>query len=218
MDAWKQLCAAAGQFHFRLYLVNDGSSSSVFTDEFPRLQEELPAVEVTTLAINSGKGAAVRSGISQAQGDFFLLTDIDFPYTIDSMLRILHAVAALPGADIAAGNRDASYYNQVPGFRGGLSRFLRYLIRKRLRLPFDDTQCGLKALSEKGKKVFLATRTNRYLYDLELIVKAVAQKDLRVVPVPVELRSGIEMRRMSPRILLQEAGNFLNIFFFRHRL
>lgn len=198
-------------------LVNDGSTTSYFTDEINELQNALQNLQIITHAVNRGKGAALRSGMQAATAGYYIVTDIDFPYTTESMLAILEALLQ-NRADVAVGNRDHSYYTHIPGFRAGLSRLLRFVIRKRLHLPVDDSQCGLKGVNEKGKQLFLQTKIRRYLYDLEFLVKVTATDNLRVLPVPVALRGGVVMRRMSPRILFQEAGNFLRIFLFRHRL
>jgi glycosyltransferase involved in cell wall biosynthesis len=198
-------------------LVNDGSTTSYFTDEIENLQAAIKDLQVITHAVNRGKGAALRSGMQAATAGYYIVTDIDFPYTTESMLAILEALLQ-NRADVAVGNRDHSYYTRIPGFRARLSKLLRYVIRKRLRLPVDDSQCGLKGMNEKGKQLFLQTKIRRYLYDLEFLVKVAATHHLRMQPVPVALRDGVVMRRMSPRILFQEAGNFLRIFLFRHRL
>lgn len=200
-----------------LILVNDGSTAAAFGQEVEKLLQATHAIHLIELKKNQGKGAALRAGMQAAEAAFYLVTDIDFPYTTESMRAIWQALA-YNQADVAAGNRNQNYYTAIPGFRAWLSRALRYLIRKRLRLPVDDSQCGLKGMNQKGRDLFLRTKTRRYLYDLEFIVKTAADKRIRLLPIPVELRSGVEMRRMPVRILLQEAGNFLKIFLFRDRL
>lgn len=218
LKQWNLLMPFLHQFIVKLVLVNDGSLKTEFEDEVQEVEQSISGTVVQRLSVNQGKGAALRFGIANVSADVYIVTDIDFPYTTDSILHILEALLQSDPADISAGNRSASYYDKVPGFRSLLSRSLRSLIRWRLQLPFDDTQCGLKGMNEKGKRIFLSTKTNRYLYDLEFIVKAASDPSLKIKPVAVQLREGIVMRRMSPGILLQEASNFLKIIFFRHRL
>jgi glycosyltransferase involved in cell wall biosynthesis len=218
VQQWNALSPFLYNIKVTLVLVNDGSVKPEFEEEVEQIEALLPFTIVHRFDSNQGKGAALRKGMSSITADYYLLTDIDFPYTTDSMLFIFTELIKPKGSDISAGNRSAAYYEKVPGFRAVLSRSLRSLIRRRLKLPFDDTQCGLKAMNEKGKQVFLSTKTNRYLYDLEFIVKASSNPSLKIKPVAVELRDGIVMRRMSPRILFQEASNFLKIILFRHRL
>lgn len=202
---------------YELILVNDGTENDHFNAEVKIILQYEPATKLIEQTLNKGKGAALRNGIAAANAEFYLLTDIDFPYTTKSMLSICSNLQNAE-ADITTGNRNHIYYEKVPWLRSRLSLFLRWLIRMRLHLPFDDTQCGLKAMNEKGKKLFLLTKTNRYLYDLEFIVKAAADKSVKIKPIPVELREEIVLRRMSPRILVQEAINFIKIILFRNRL
>ena len=218
LHQWNLLKKELPGYSCTLVVVNDGSVKPAFEDEIAQLLQAEPMLVAERLPFNKGKGAALRAGISRVTADIYLLTDIDFPYTTQSMLQTVQALQQPDAADISAGNRSAAYYGKVPGFRALLSRSLRYLIRKRLHLPFDDTQCGLKAMNEKGKQVFMSTKITRYLYDLEFIVKATSDRSLTIRPVAVELRDGIVMRRMSPRILFQEAANFFKIILFRHRL
>jgi hypothetical protein len=146
-----------------------------------------------------------------------MVTDVDLPYTTESMISIYNELKT-GTCDIAAGNRNKDYYNQVHGFRRNLSLMLRYFIRKRLRLFADDTQCGLKGFNETGKQLFLQTKINRYLYDLEFMVKACNSKTIRLKSVPVIVRNGIVLGSMPFKILLQETGNFLRVLLFRNKL
>jgi hypothetical protein len=216
LEQWNRFKAAMPYSTYCLVLTNDGSTTPHFEEELQTLQEKEPFLVTVNETENKGKGAALRNAIRTINANHYLLTDVDLPYTTESMLAVAQAVSA--ATDIAAGNRDPGYYKKVPFVRSLLSQGLRYLIRKRLQLPFDDTQCGLKAINEKGKQLFLQTKTERYLYDLEFIMKAAADPKYNIKPVPVKLRDGIIMRRMSGRILIQEASNFLKIIIYRTRL
>ena len=92
-----------------------------------------------------------------------------------------------------------------------ISKFLRLIVRTFLRIPTDDTQCGLKGFTRKGKEIFMQTTIDRYLFDLEFIFIA-ARKKAVLKTVQVELREGIQLSHMRWNILLQEFGNFLKIF------
>ncbi len=160
--------------------------------------------------INCGKGHALREGVKAATGDLIIYTDIDFPYTHDSFLKIYSALKN-EDADIAIGIRGEKYYSRLPKARMRISKLLRWFIKKFLRIPTDDTQCGLKGFNQKGKEVFLQTTINRYLFDLEFIFLS-ARNNLSIKTVEVELRPDIVLSKMNWKILLQEFGNFLKIF------
>jgi len=192
-----------------IIIVNDGSvknfSGEVVTNFFAN-----SPVTVLSYLENRGKGYAIRHGVSEAKGEIILYTDVDFPYTHQSLLKIWEALKN-NGCDIAVGVRSEDYYTHLPKMRVAISKFLRLIVRTFLRIPTDDTQCGLKGFTRKGKEIFMQTTIDRYLFDLEFIFIA-ARKKAVLKTVQVELREGIQLSHMRWNILLQEFGNFLKIF------
>ncbi len=191
-----------------LIVVNDGSSRNSSESNFERLRSLAPGSQVVSYPDNRGKGYALRQGVAASDAEYCLVTDADFPYTLDSMRRVVEVLLAKGG--IAAGNRDTAYYDRVPAFRRRLSKSLRWLLRNVLRQPIDDSQCGLKAFDKAGKAVFLETTIDRFLFDLEFLMLANGRVD--VTPVPVELRSGVTFSHVGTRVLATEGGNFLKLF------
>lgn len=160
-------------------------------------------------AENEGKGFTLRAAAARATGDVCLYTDVDLPYTTASMGLLLAALTTNQ-CDIAMGIKDASYYQNLPAFRVAISKGLRWCIQRFLRLPTDDTQCGLKGFNAAGKALFLQTTINRYLFDLEFISRS-ARAGLRIKPIEVHLRDGVQFHRMSWKVMWQEGWNFLKI-------
>ena len=74
--------------------------------------------------------------------------------------------------NVVIGVKDQSYYDHVPPLRRSISRVFRFFVRSLLRIPTDDTQCGLKGFDQVGKAVFLKTTIDRYLFDLEFVFLA----------------------------------------------
>ncbi len=192
-----------------LIVVNDGSSRNLSERNIHCLETLSPGARVVSYAENRGKGYALRQGVRAADAGLILVTDADFPYTIESMRRVVEALHIHGG--IAAGNRDTAYYANVPAFRRRLSQTLRWFLRNVLRQPIDDSQCGLKAFDEAGKAVFLETSIDRFLFDLEFLM--LAHDRVRVTPVPVELRPGVVFSSVGGKILATEGINFLKLFF-----
>lgn len=190
-----------------LIVVNDGSTQYSTDLIFKRLSEILPEVNIVSYAANQGKGYALRQGVAASEADFHIVTDADFPYTIESMLRVAATLRERGG--IAAGNRDTAYYDKVPVFRRLLSKALRWLLRNVLRQPVDDSQCGLKGFDNEGKKIFLETTIDRFLFDLEFLM--LANGRIPVTPVPVELREGVVFSPVGWKILATEGRNFIRL-------
>ncbi len=190
-----------------LTLVNDGSTQNTEAENFQKLIAQLPEVQVVSYAQNRGKGFALRAGVAATEADFYLLTDADFPYTMDSMTRLADCLLAHGG--VAAGNRDTAYYGQVPFLRKVISKCLRWLLRHVIGLSVTDSQCGLKGFDRAGRTVFLRTTIDRFLFDLEFLM--LASRTLVVRPVSVELRPGVVFSRVGIGVLVREAFNFIKL-------
>ena len=194
----------------QLYVVNDGQQSGIMPPDIELLRQALPGrFTYLSYATNQGKGHALRTGVAQVQEQYCIFTDIDFPYQESSVAALYRLLES--GTDLAVGVRDSAYYAQIPPARRRVSRLLRQLTRSVLRLPVDDTQCGLKGFSEAGRRLFLQTTTKRYLFDLEMLFLAVRQAGLRIEPLPVELKPDIVFSKLNFRILLTESINFVRI-------
>lgn len=192
-----------------LILVNDGSPN-IDTNILQNIGSKTSDLTVLSYVTNQGKGYALRHGVSAARGELIIYTDIDFPYTHHSFLKIYESLTQQQ-ADVAMGVRGEAYYTHLPQARVHISKLLRWFIKTFLRIPTDDTQCGLKGFNQKGKAVFLQTTINRYLFDMEFIFIA-ARKKLNIKTVEVDLRPEVELSTMNSKILIQEFGNFLKIF------
>lgn len=192
-----------------LIIVNDGSTNGLF-QEVQKSFVEHKSVKIVTYEHNKGKGYALRNGVKAGSGDLLIYTDVDFPYTIESFMGIFNQLKNKP-TDVAIGIRGEEYYRHLPETRVRISKMLRWLIKTFLRLPTDDTQCGLKGFNQKGKDAFEQTSINRYLFDLEFVFLCGVNK-LQVATVEVKLRPEVQMSKMNWKVLLQESGNFILIF------
>lgn len=192
-----------------IILVNDGSTSGIDDDDIRLLQDAIPLFKYISYTENKGKGNALRKGVEAAGTDIIIYTDVDFPYSADSLVAIYDTLHN-ERYDAAPGVKDLHYYAKVPPVRRYISRGLRGLIGTFFRIPITDTQCGLKGFKKDVQPVFLATTVNRYLFDLEFI-RMLYRKGYKVKPVPVSLNDNVVFRRMNYKLLLPELANFLKI-------
>ncbi len=190
-----------------LVIVTDGVSDTIVGEQLIYLQQNIPTLKLVQYAENKGKGYALRRGVAVAKGKIIIYTDIDFPYTIESMYAIYSGLANKQ-QDIAIGVKNDSYYTHIPPVRKGISQLLRFMTRIFLSLPVTDTQCGLKGFTSEVKNIFLQTSINRYLFDLEFIRNSYRSKKYRIKPIPVALNENVHFRKMNYRILLPELLNF----------
>jgi glycosyltransferase involved in cell wall biosynthesis len=211
VESMSSLNKKVGQ-EIELIIVNDGSFKNTGTKHFDFVSDMIRNVKIVQHKENKGKGQALRTGVSVAKGDLIIFTDIDFPYTEDSFLRIYNSL--LSGNQIALGHRNKAYYQHTPTGRKLISKVLRFSLKTFLRLPTDDSQCGIKGFDASGRAVFLSTTIDRFLFDLEFI-KLVSKKKLSSENVEVELKPGVVFSKVNVKILAKESLNFAKILFKR---
>ncbi len=207
---FQSLVKALPDVKIRLFIVNDGSQRLDENHSAGVIQEVIPDLQWISYKENRGKGYALRQGVKNSTADFVVYTDIDWPYTEESMIGVIRTL--IGSADAVIGKRDENYYTHLPPARRRISRLLRSFNAKLLRLKVDDTQAGLKGFRKNIKDIFLSTTIDRYLFDLEFIYLISAKKEMKVVGYPIALRPGITFSKMNRKILFQEARNFLKIW------
>ena len=195
-----------------LIIVLDGKSANVSEGSLSFLKTNISALTIVEYPENRGKGYAIRHGVARAKGDIIIYTDIDFPYTEESM-RSVYECLQKDACDVAIGVKNDTYYAHVPFVRRIISRFLRFFIRLFLSMPITDTQCGLKGFKHDVAHLFLQTTIDRYLFDLEFVRNCYKSKKYRVQAIPVALNENIHFRSMNFRILLPEMINFIKLLF-----
>ncbi len=205
---------AKERYAIRYILVNDGSVNSELEKALPALEAEEINFITISYSENKGKGFALRQGVLASQSNWVIYTDIDFPFTNNSVIDVIERILTNE-SDVVAGNRDAMYYrNKMSFFRKLLSKSFRFILKHLLRMKVTDTQCGLKAFNAKGKEEFLKTRINRYLFDFEFIYRCGKKNSIRILPVAVELKPNVEFSKMKIKILLQETFNLFKVILF----
>ena len=203
-----ELKARYPQDVFEIIVVNDGSTNDHFRSGKVKLSKtEIMLIEY---AFNKGKGQALRTGVGASTGDLFVYTDIDFPYTIESVSRVIDRLRS-ERTNVVIGIKDRAYYEHVPTIRRYISVLFRTMVKTLIRIPTDDTQCGLKGFDQKGKDVFMQTTIDRYLFDLEFVFLAARHKRLQIKTQEIQLRDDVYFRKMNFGILRNEFWNFLKI-------
>jgi glycosyltransferase involved in cell wall biosynthesis len=189
-----------------ILIINDGSKLTI-DNEFNYLKASFPVCQLISYTTNKGKGYAIREGVKNATGDIIIYTDIDFPYTVQSFLTIVHQ---LENHDLIIGTRDDTYFHNIPKTRAFISRGLKFLIKKTFKLPTSDTQGGLKGFRISLKPVFLKTSINRYLFDLEFIY-LVAKQKFNIGIYTIELRQETVVRKTNLKIIFKEFLNLIQL-------
>lgn len=169
---------------FELILVNDGSTdgSAAVMGPFERGR---PEVKIINLAVNRGKGQAVKEGVSAAKKAVILFLDADLATPITELAKLL---PHLRDAEIVIGSRAAAgavIKKKQRWYRVVLGRLGNWLIRWLLLPGIRDTQCGFKLLEAKlARRVFRLLTVERWGFDFELLFLA-RKLGARIREVPV---------------------------------
>jgi dolichol-phosphate mannosyltransferase len=148
------------------------------------LATQQPGIRVLAHSKNMGKGAAIRSGIAEASGDFVAIQDADLEYDPRDLLRLLEPLAT-GKADVVIGSRFLSpgehrvlYFWHSVG-----NRFLTLLSNMLTDLNLTDMECCYKLFRREALQE-LAIEENRFGFEPEIVAK-IANKKLRIYEMSV---------------------------------
>jgi glycosyltransferase involved in cell wall biosynthesis len=168
-------------------VVDDGSKDRTVEAARPHL-ESFSRRQLLRLPWHTGKGAAVRLGVTAAHGEAIVFMDADLATELEALTR---ALDALQDAEVAVGSRaiEGAVLTGHSKIRGILHRAFRSQVRRLTGLRATDPQCGFKAFRrEVAKGLFAIGRVEGYGFDVEILL--LAQKlRYRVVEVPVHWHS-----------------------------
>jgi glycosyltransferase involved in cell wall biosynthesis len=166
-----------------LVIVDDCSTDGTF-DILRHLADGFPQIRLFRHEQNRGKGAAVRTAIEKAQGDFSLIQDADLEYDPSEYPRLLRPL--LDGhADAVFGSR------YLAGEQTRVLPFWHSMINKGLTLV-SNMFCNLNLTDmETCYKVFrtdllksIPIRSDRFGFEPEIVMKS-AKRKLRIYEVPI---------------------------------
>lgn len=143
-----------------------------------------PNVILTSSTVRSGKGAAIKRGISMSHGELIGFIDADMATHPQELNKLIDAIKG--GADMAIGSRVLPASNIIkkqPWYRVLLGRTYSILVRTMFGLDIRDYQCGCK-LFKRSLWDEITVSCNDFGFDTELIIRAYkAGYEIKEVPV-----------------------------------
>ncbi len=169
-------------YTYEVLVVENGS-----TDRTTEIAEAFAAEHPYVRVLHSpkGKGAAVKTGMLNARGQYMFICDADLSMPIEEVEKFLPPV--LDGFDVAIASRE------VPGARRYYEPFYRHLegrvfnwIVRLLAVPgIQDTQCGFKCFRrEVALDIFPYQTMTGWSFDVEILYIA-RSRGYRLVEVPI---------------------------------
>jgi len=189
-----------------IILVDDCSTdgTGAILEEFVR---EHPAIRLFRKPKNEGKGAAIRTALSMANGDFVLVQDADLEYDPAEYPTLLKPL--LEGrADAVFGSR------YMAGEQRRVLRFWHTMINQTITLicnMFSDLHC---TDIETCYKVFrtdllksIPIRSDRFGFEPEITMKT-SKRKLRVYEVPIATTAAPlkRVRRLAGKMALKHSA------------
>ena len=152
-----------------------------------RLQTRVPGMVLLHHEKNQGKGAALRTGIAGATGDFVAIQDADREYDPRDLKRLLVPLR-LGEADVVLGSRFLSHgYHRVLYYWHSLgNRFLTTLSNMLTDLNLTDMETCYKVFRREVIQS-IPIEENRFGFEPEVVAK-IAQMRLRVYEMGISYR------------------------------
>ena len=170
---------------YEVIVVDDGSTDETAT-VVRTLARRHASLSLLPLSRNEGKGAAVRTGMLAARGDYRLFTDADGATPIGELKRVEPLLTA--GAGIVIGSRvlaDPAVSVVARRHRVIAGRFFNWLVARLGLRGVADSQCGFKAFQGAvAQELFAPLRTRGFGFDVEVLLRAQGRGH-RIVEVPV---------------------------------
>ena len=168
----------------RELIIVDDCSTDGTAAILERIAAGNPAIRLIRKSVNEGKGAAVRTALEHARGDFCLVQDADLEYDPSEYSKLLRPL--LDGhADAVFGSRylAGEQTRVLPYWHSMINKGLTILSNMFCNLNLTDMETCYKVFRTDLLKS-IPIRSNRFGFEPEITMKA-AKRKLRIYEVPI---------------------------------
>jgi len=172
---------------FEIVAVNDGSKDRTKQEIKRAIKDAGNVVKLVSSEKNRGKGNAIISGVSQAEGAYVAFVDADLeldPAQLEGYLQKMEET----GSEVVIGCKFHKDSEITYPFARRIISFGYYMMLLLLfHLNVKDTQTGLKVFrAEAIRPVAHLIRTSGFAYDIELLV-ALHRRGCKIEQMPVKV-------------------------------
>jgi glycosyltransferase involved in cell wall biosynthesis len=170
--------------------VDDGSLDGTFEAAEKCVNDK---VKLFRHKSNSGKVAALRTGVSHASGDIIIFTDADCTYPARYVPDLVEEIKK--GADLVLGARLQNRDN-IPAFNRIGNSIFSFLATYISCMRIKDSQTGLRAFK---KDMFdkLDVNAKGLEFETKMTVRA-AKLGYKIVEIPIEYRERVGKSKLRP--------------------
>jgi glycosyltransferase involved in cell wall biosynthesis len=168
----------------RELIIVDDCSTDGTAAILDRMASQEPSIRLIRKTVNEGKGAAIRTAIEHASGDFCLVQDADLEYDPSEYPRLLRPL--LDGnADAVFGSRYLvdEQTRVLPFWHSMINKYLTLLSNMFCNLNLTDMETCYKVFRTDLLKS-IPIRSDRFGFEPEITMKA-AKRKLRIYEVPI---------------------------------
>lgn len=159
-----------------IIVVNDCSK-----DNTKNILRSIKGITLCNHKYNTGKGGAIKTGISRAKGDIILIQDDDLEYSPFDIKKIILPIVN-GKYDVVFGSRALNKKNKAYFIFSRI--FLNKLLSLIIGNKITDPITGSKAFSRKTLKIISPLKSNGFEIETEIAAKVV-KNNLCLLEVPI---------------------------------
>ena len=168
-----------GEIVKEIIVVDDGSTDG--TPDILKLEED-STVKVLKHKTNQGKGAAVRTGLGAATGDFIIIQDADLEYDPDDY-RTLLAPLLKKKAEVVYGSRFTGEHRNMLYWHMLGNKFLSFMTNVLYNTTVSDMETCYKVFTREALEG-IEIKSDKFNFEPEITAK-ILKKKIRVYEVPI---------------------------------
>ena len=185
-----------------IIIVDDGSSDGTFQAAKALVSGK---TKLFRHEVNSGKVAALRTGVEHSTGDIIIFTDADYTYPASFVPDLVREIEN--GADLVLGARIQAREN-IPAFNRIGNNIFSFLATYISCMRIVDSQTGMRAFR---REMFdkLDVKAKGLEFETKMTVRA-AKLGYKIVEVPIEYRERVGKSKLRP---IKDGGRMLVALF-----